>query len=622
MIDRAAGNRSLPETVRQDIIERTDGVPLFVEEMIKAVLEAEGEEQAQQPAAANPSSAVAVPVTLHALLMARLDRLGSAKEVAQIGAAIGREFPHVLLAAATRKPETEVRLALDRLIAAGLLFRQGTAPHATYLFKHALVQDAAYSTLLRGRRRALHAQIAETLESQLDVAGTHPELLARHFSEAGLIQKAVHWWAKAGRRSLERSALVEAVEQLNRANSLVETLSPTAELRREQFKLQVALISPLGHLKGFASPEARAAVGKARALVEQAEKLDETAPRLSSVLFGLWVASYNAFDGDGVRGLANEYLAIAEQDAALIPLMIGHRIVGISLLCTGDFVSARAHFDQALAFYNPREHRPLAGRLGLDAGVSVLSQRSFGLWLLGHPMAALADANDAVEQAHYIAHAPTLMDALTFATFTLIECGSFTQAGAQVEELLRLANEKGALLWKAVATILQGRILASRGKVAEAVQIITAGIDAFGSTGATLNVPTALSELGLAHAALGQYANSRRCMYEALKTAQTTKEKWYEAEIERRAGEIAVIAEHRAMNVDAEAHFMRALAVAREQQAKSWEFRAAMSLARRWRDQGKMQQARELLAPVYGWFTEGFDTRDLKEAKALLDELT
>jgi predicted ATPase len=212
--------------------------------------------------------------------MARLDRLGPAKEVAQIGAAIGREFPHALVASLVGKPEAEVNLALDRLVAAGLLFRQGVAPHATYLFKHALVQDAAYSTFLREPRRALHARIAETLASQLDAAETQPEVLARQFGESGLVENAVFWWAKAGRRSLERSALVEAVEQLSRAISLIEILAPTAELRREQLELQVALINPLGHLKGPASPEARAAVEKARALVEQAEKLNETTPRL------------------------------------------------------------------------------------------------------------------------------------------------------------------------------------------------------------------------------------------------------------------------------------------------------------------------------------------------------
>ena len=251
MIDGVVGNKELPANVTAEIVERTDGIPLFVEEMTKAVLEAESEGAARQTAAAVPSPALAVPASLHASLMARLDRLGPAKEVAQIGAAIGREFSHALLAAVVRKPEAELGSALDRLIAAGLLFRQGVPPHATYLFKHALVQDAAYGTLLREPRRALHARIAETLESQFaEIAESQPELLARHCTEAGLIEKAAGLWGKAGQRSLERSALVEAVAQFTRALDQIATLPGTPALRREQIKLQVALITPLLHVKG------------------------------------------------------------------------------------------------------------------------------------------------------------------------------------------------------------------------------------------------------------------------------------------------------------------------------------------------------------------------------------
>ena len=262
MIDGVTGNKPLPASIRQDIIERTDGIPLFVEEMTKAVLEAGSESASKHTAAAVPSPALAVPASLHASLMARLDRLGSAKEVAQIGAVIGREFPHALLAAVARKEEPQLRSALDRLIEAGLLFRQGVAPHATYLFKHALVQDVAYGTLLREPRRALHARIAETLESQFaEIAERQPELLARHCTEAGLIEKAVGLWGKAGQRSLERSALVEAIEQLTRALDQIATLPATPALRREQINLQVALITPLIHVKGYAAPETKCGCG-------------------------------------------------------------------------------------------------------------------------------------------------------------------------------------------------------------------------------------------------------------------------------------------------------------------------------------------------------------------------
>ena len=302
IIERLVGNKELPADVMAEIVERTDGIPLFVEEMTKAVLEAESEGEARRTAAAVPSPALAVPASLHASLMARLDRLGPAKEVAQIGAAIGREFSHALLAAVVRKPEAELNSALDRLIEAGLLFRQGVPPHATYLFKHALVQDAAYGTLLREPRRALHARIAETLESQFaEIAENQPELLARHCTEAGLIEKAAGLWGKAGQRSLERSALVEAAEQLTRALDQIATLPATPALRREQIKLQVALITPLIHVKGYAAPETKAAAERARLLIEQAEALGEPPEDpllLFSVLYGFWVANFVAFNGD------------------------------------------------------------------------------------------------------------------------------------------------------------------------------------------------------------------------------------------------------------------------------------------------------------------------------------
>ena len=315
MIDRVVGNKLIPANVRQDIIERTDGIPLFVEEMTKAVLEAGSEEEAQRTAATVPSTALAVPASLHASLMARLDRLGPAKEVAQIGAAIGREFSHALLAAVTQKPEAELGEALDALTSAGLLFRQGIPPHASYLFKHALVQDAAYGTLLREPRRALHARIAETLEDQFaEIAENQPELLARHCTEAGLTQKAASRWGKAGQRSLERSALIEAMAQLTRALDQIATLPATPALRREQIKLQVALITPLIHVKGYAAPETKAAEERARLLIDQAEALGEPPEDpllLFSVLYGFWVANALAFNGDVVWELAAQFLELA-----------------------------------------------------------------------------------------------------------------------------------------------------------------------------------------------------------------------------------------------------------------------------------------------------------------------
>jgi class 3 adenylate cyclase/predicted ATPase len=624
MIDRVVGNKLIPASIRQDIIERTDGIPLFVEEMTKAVLEAASEGEARRTAAAVPSPALAVPASLHASLMARLDRLGPAKGVAQIGAAIGREFSHALLATVVRKPEVELTSALDRLIAAGLLFRQGVPPHASYLFKHALVQDAAYGTLLRGPRRALHARIAEALETQFtEIAENHPELLARHCTEAGLIEKAAHLWGNAGQRSVKRSALAEAVEQLTRALDHIAALPATPALRREAIKLQVALITPLIHVKGYAAPETKAAEERARLLIEQAEAFGEPLDDsllLFSVLYGVWVANSVAFDGDKLRELAAQFLTLAEKQRATVPLMIGHRVTGFSLLTTGDVAESRTHLDRAVALYDPAEHRPLATRFGVDTGMLVLCYRSWALWMLGYPESALADIDHALKSAREIGQAATLMFGFFHASVSHVLRGNYPAANALVEELVALAEEKGALFWKAGGMAMQGGVLALTGEASDAAQKLTSGITAWRSTGATFLVPLWLSYLARAHAELRQFDDAWRCIGEAINAIEATKETMFEADIYRTAGEIALKSPE-ADAAKAEVHFGRALAVARAQQAKSWELRAAMSIARLWRDQGKRDEARDLLAPVYCWFTEGFDTLDLKEAKALLDAL-
>jgi predicted ATPase len=624
MIDQIVANKPLPANIRHDIIERTDGIPLFVEELTKAVLEAESEDEARRAAALVPSPALAIPATLHASLMARLDRLGPAKELAQIGAAIGRELSHPLLAAVMRKPEAELQTALNRLIEAGLLLRQGSAPYATYFFKHALVRDAAYSTLLREPRRALHARIAETLESQFaEISENQPELLARHCTEAGQIEKAAALWGKAGLRSAQRSALVEAAEQLRRALDQIATLAPTSALRREEIKLQVALITPFLHVRGYAAPETRAAVERARLLIEQAEALGEPPEDpvlLFSVLYGFWVANLVAFNGELMPELAVQFLALANKQKATGPLMMAHRLMGLSLLHTGDVVGGRAYLDRAITLYDPAEHRPLATRFGQDVGAATLCWKSLAFWLLGYPEAALADTENALKVAREIGHSATLMYVLNFSAWTHIHCGNYATTNAFIGEFSTLKDQTGSVFWGAWGMMQQGCLLALTGKASDAVQTVTSGVTAMRSTGTTMWMPFWLSYLARANAEIGQHDDARRCIGEAMAAVETAKERWCEAEVNRIGGEIALLSPERDV-ARAEAYFERGLAVAREQQAKSWELRAAMSMVRLWRDQGKPDEARDLLAPVYGWFTEGFDTLDLKEAKALLDAL-
>ncbi len=624
MIDGVVGNKMLPATIRQDIIERTDGIPLFVEEMTKAVLEAESASDAQRIAAAVPPASLAVPASLQASLMARLDRLGTAKEVAQIGSAIGREFSHGLLAVVAGKSEAELASALDRLMQSGLLFRQGIPPHATYLFKHALVQDAAYGTLLREPRRALHARIAETLENKFsEIAENQPELLARHCTEAGLIEKAASLWGKAGRRSIDRSAMVEATEQLGHGLAQIASLPATPALRRDQIKLQVALISPLMTVKGYAAPETNEAAERARLLIEQAEALGEPPedPLLFfKALYSLWSTRYSAFNGDVVRELAAHVLTLAEKQGATYPLMIGHYVMGTSLMAAGGIVEARAHFDQAIALYDPIEHAPLGTRRGLGTLVGILTLRSLALWALGYPEAAVADTEDALKNAREMGRAAVLMFALFHGLITHILCRNYVTANAVLDELIGLADKKSASQWKGLGMLMRGEIFALTGKTSNAVELIAPGIAAYRSTGATVWIPLHLSCLARAYAEIGKFDEAWRCIGEATTAMETTKERWWEAEVNCTAGEIA-LKSPTPDTTKAQACFEHALAVAHKQQAKSWELRAAMSMARLWRDQGKRDEARNLLAPVYGWFTEGFDMLDLKEAKTLLDEL-
>jgi class 3 adenylate cyclase/tetratricopeptide (TPR) repeat protein len=613
MVSGLAARHALSKEAVEGVAERTAGVPLFVEELTRLLLES-GEHGGVQ----------AIPPTLQQSLTARLDRLGSAREVAQIGAVIGRDFSYALMRSVAGVEDAPLQAALERLAEADILLVQGVPPDSNYRFKHALIQDAAYENLLKSQRQALHRRVAEVLLNEFSTAaGAEPELLARHFTQAGLTESAIEWWARAGQRSLERSALVEAAEQITRALTQIASLPPTSTMRREEIKLQVALINPLFHVKGYAAPETKAAAERARLLIEQAEALGEPPEDsllLFSVLYSLCIANYVAFNGDVMRELAEQFLALAEKQGSTVPLMIGHRLVGMSLLHIGDIVGGRAHHDQAIALYDPAEHRALATRFGQDVRMALLSFRSIAWWILGYPDRALADANHAMIDAREMGQAATLMYALNVTATTLILCGHYDEAKAQCDEAVHLAEEKGATLWKGWGIMRLGFVMALTDSASDGIRTIISGITTWRSTGSTLWMPFSLSHLAIAYAELHQFDDAWRCIAEAMARMESTKEGWCEAEINRVAGEASLKSPDPDVR-KAEAYFERALSVARQQQAKSWELRAAMSMARLWRDQGKRDEARELLAPVYSWFTEGFDTRDLKEAKALLEEL-
>ncbi|WP_167528891.1 ATP-binding protein [Bradyrhizobium macuxiense] len=623
MIDRVVGSHSLPADIREDIVERTDGIPLFVEEMTKAVAEAMAELGAMQTAAAVPSPALAVPASLHSSLMARLDRLGvEAKAIAQIGAAIGREFSHLVLVTVASRSDRELKPSLDKLLEAGLILRLGDLSQANYVFKHALVRDAAYGTLLRRPRRDLHARIARALEQQRpDIVRVSPESLAHHYTEAGMIERAATLWGAAGRRSHARSALVEAEAQLSRALGQIETLPSSPSLRREQITLQVDLLTVLMHTRGYGAEQTKAAAERARVLIEQAEAIGE-APEdpllLFSVIYGFWVVNIAAFNGDAARALADQFMQLATRQASSGPLLLAHRMVGMTLMSVGNPVAGREHLDQAIALYDAAEHRDLAARFGTDAQVAILEWRSRTHWLLGLPQAARDDVDQSFIRAREIDHAGTLMHALAHSTATLILLGDAAEAGARANELFALAQNKGSSYWSANASMWLGCLMVQADHALEAVGSLTSSIESYRSTGATIYIPFVMSYLAEAHSRLGQHDEALDVIDRAIAMAQSTKEQWCEAELYRTKAEVVL---RKGAIAPAESHLQRAVGIARLQQAKGWELRAAISLGRLWGHNGKRTEAREVLASVYGWFTDGFDTFDLRQARALLDDL-
>jgi class 3 adenylate cyclase/predicted ATPase len=610
MVAGIAARLALAKEVVDGVTERTGGVPLFVEEVTRLLLERGGIQ--------------AIPPTLQQSLAARLDRLGPVREIAQIGAVIGRDFSYALLHAVTGMQDVPLQAALDRLAEADILLVQGSPPDSDYRFKHALIQDAAYENLLKSRRQALHRRVAKTLHDNLAADATvQPELLAHHFTRAGLTRSAVEWWGKAGYSSLERSALVEATEHFTRALDQLARLPFTPAIRREQIKLQLALINPIMHVKGHAAPETKAAVKRAHSLIEEAEALGEPLedPLLVfSILYGFWIPNFVAFNGNAARELAEQFLALAAERGMTAPLMIGHRIMGMALLYSGHIAEARENLDRAISLYDPAEHRQLATRFSVDPGATSLFYQSKALWCLGYSQAAVAALDRGLKDARGIGHAATLMFALMHASSIHVLSRNYAQATAELDELVALTDESGSSFWKAYGMLLRARLLAVNGKTSDAVHMTTAGISALRFTGTTTWIPWYLSNLASAYAELGRFDDACRSIAEAVTAIETTKETWCESDTHRTAGEIALMSPERDA-AKAEACFERAMSVARAQQAKSWELRAAMSLARLLRDQGKRDAARDLLAPIYSWFTEDFETLDLKEAKTLLDNL-
>jgi class 3 adenylate cyclase/predicted ATPase len=615
LVQTLAGNAALAPEIVAEIVERTDGVPLFIEELTKAVLESATQGDRVAAVLATTSlAALSVPATLHASLMARLDRIGpAAKEIAQIGAVLGREFAYELIEPVARRPERELQASLGQLGEAGLLFCRGITPHASYLFKHALVQDAAYSTLLRGRRQELHARVAAALELRFaDLVERQPELLAHHLTAAGDTERAADQWLKAGQHAAAQFAYLEAIAHLERGLGVLHSLPESPVRDGSEIELQLALGLCVIPAKGALA--AKLPYTRAHELADRSGQPQQQ----FEALYGVWLSTNVSGGVTAARPLSERLLRMAERDGDDGLRLQAHHSGWSTLWPAGDPARTRQHADAGRLLYDPEKHashRLVYG--GHDPGACAGHTGAQVEWLLGYPEKALASIADALALAGRLAHPFTLSLSLIFSSMLHLNRREPQQALRQLEAAEALAAEQRLTL-TLEPEFLRGAALVGQGAVDEAIARIREGVTRWTRLGHTLLLPYGLAFLAEGLERQGDRAAARAALQEGLDTAVATGQHLWDAELHRLTGTV-LLAENK-LN-EGEASLQQAVRIAQAQKAKSLELRATRDLARLWGEQGRRPEAHDLLAPVYGWFTEGFDTADLKDAGKLLSEL-
>jgi class 3 adenylate cyclase/predicted ATPase len=608
----------VPEALVERIYERAGGVPLFTEEFTKMVQESGVLGQAGSAGTrAEALLGHEIPATLQDLIMARLDRLEGDREVAQLAATLGREFSHELLAAVSELDEPTLRAELVRLVQAEILFQKGRPPRCNYTFKHALLEDALYNALVKNKRQQFHRRIAEVLEARFpQTAETQPELLALHFTEAGVPDKAVGYWLKAGQRSRDRSAFAEAIGHLTRGLELVATLAESRT--RDDWELQflTSLAPAYIAARGYAAPEAGPILTRAR---ELCRRIGDTRQQFG-IMLGRW--EWHIVRGD-LRVCADQAadgMALVEGLGDPGMMMEGLFMPGVTMFYRAEFAGARTYHEKALAAYDDRERTKFwTAYTGHDAGVTHRCYLALTLWHLGHPDQALELARETCELARTIGHAFSLEHAVDFAAYLCHYCRLGAEVQARGEEEVAIATEQGFPFWHALGTLHRGAGMLLQGRGEESLPLLLKGFTAFRATGAEVRVPSYLGMLGGAYTQLARFEDAHRVLDEALAVAEKNDDRCYEAEVHRLRGEL-LLAESPHQAAAAEDCFRQAIETARRQQSKAWELRATMSLARLWR-QGRRDEARATLAAVYDTYTEGFTTPDLVDAAALLETL-
>jgi predicted ATPase len=619
IVHRMTDRKTLPEEVLQQIIAKTDGVPLFVEEMTKAILESGALTEVDAHYELTGSlSTFAIPATLQDSLMARLDRLMTAKVIAQLGATIGRQFAYELLHAVSQLDTITLQRELGKLVEAEIVYQRGVPPQSTYVFKHALIQDAAYECLLKSTRQHYHQRVAQVLEEQFpETAEAQPELLAHHYTEGGVTDKAVHYWHHAGQQAMQHSAHVEAISHLRQGLASLQPLPETRERVQWEVDLSITLGAALIATKGLAAPEVGEAYRYAR---QRCADLDDP-QRLFPVVRGLWRYALGRAEHQTAQALGEQLLTLAQhaQDAAM--LVAAHQAVGTTLFYLGVPATAHTYLAQGLALYDAKHHHASAFLYGEDPGVVCHICAALTLWSLGYPDQMRVRSQEAVTLAQHLAYPFGLCYALGTTAILHQFRREVRCTQERAEAAMLLAQEQGFPFLQASIAPLRGWALAQQGQAQEGRAQLTQSVIAYRATGGEVLQPYFLALLAEAYGAIGQPEAGITVLTEALALVDQTGERWCEGELHRLKGAL-LCQQSSEYQTEAEHCFHHAISIAQKQQAKSWELRATTSLTRLWQQQGKRQEAHDLLAPVYHWFTEGFDTADLQDAKALLDKLT
>jgi class 3 adenylate cyclase/predicted ATPase len=616
LVERLTGGKLLPLGVLDYIVANTDGVPLYLEELAKTMLESSllgvAGDQFGLPA---PIPPLAIPVTLHGSLMARLDRLGGAKVVAQIGACIGREFSYELIAALGVLDEPELQQGLDQLVGTELVFRRGSPPKAIYSFKHALVRDTAYQSLLKSRRRELHRRIAQVIEERAPhVVAAEPEVLAYHLTEAGQLPQAVVFWHRAGEHANDRAANAEAAGHLAKGLDLLTQMPENPERLEHELTLLTTLGQVLAAAKGYGHPEVERVYNRARNLTERVQDT----PRLFPVLLGLTINHAVRSELSAARGLGERLLALAQQASDPVLMVEASYALGITCSWLGEFASAWQHLERGINQYDIAQHQAHLALYGQDGGPICLCRGAMALWYLGYDDRALELMDEALAITAKLGHLFSRAYVLTWAAILHVHRRDVAKAQEAAELASAFATEHGFPFWHTQGVFLQGWALAERGQVTTGIERLREGLAGMQAIGSRMTEPWAMGLLAKAYGKVDRFVEGDTLVAEALTIVARTRNRWCEAELHRLKGELISSRSERDP-AEIEACFRRALDVARMQDAKMWELRSAVSLARLWRAQGLRAQVCELLMPLLGYFSEGHGTHDLQDAQAVLE---